>query len=185
MKKQKIDNVICRGTACRAQCSNGITLVALIITIIILIILAGVSLSIALGENGIFKKSKQAVDTYQASAKREQDELDKLYEELTGLTNGKDEIDGINAKEIAENPNAYYGRVVTNYTCQVVGTHDYNEAVENWKIFLADNNNIYLIADNYVWFQYAPGGLDTTPSERGEYILALDEVREIMLFQQI
>ena len=39
--------------------TNGITLIALVITIIILLILAGVSIA-SLGENGLFNKTKQA-----------------------------------------------------------------------------------------------------------------------------
>lgn len=39
---------------------NGITMVSLVITIIILIILAGISLNITIGENGIITKAKQA-----------------------------------------------------------------------------------------------------------------------------
>lgn len=40
--------------------SNGITLITLVITIIILIILAGVVINISLGENGILSRAKQA-----------------------------------------------------------------------------------------------------------------------------
>ena len=39
---------------------NGITLIALVITIIVLIILAGVSINLILGENGIIAKARQA-----------------------------------------------------------------------------------------------------------------------------
>ena len=39
---------------------NGITLIALVITIIVLIILAGIAISMTLGENGIFAKAKEA-----------------------------------------------------------------------------------------------------------------------------
>ena len=39
---------------------NGITLIALVITIIVLIILAGIAISMTLGENGIFTKAKEA-----------------------------------------------------------------------------------------------------------------------------
>ncbi len=49
-----------------------ITLIALVITIIILIILAGVSLNLALGENGIFSKSKTSVDKYEEQNVAEQ-----------------------------------------------------------------------------------------------------------------
>ena len=51
--------------------NKAITLIALIITIIILLILAGVAISFTIGENGIFNKSKSAVGKYKASAAEE------------------------------------------------------------------------------------------------------------------
>ena len=39
---------------------KGITLVALVITIVVLIILAGIAISMTVGENGIFIKAKEA-----------------------------------------------------------------------------------------------------------------------------
>lgn len=39
---------------------QGITLIALVITIIVLLILAGVSLSLVAGENGILKRAENA-----------------------------------------------------------------------------------------------------------------------------
>ena len=44
----------------RKQNSKGITLIALVITIIVLLILAGVSISLVVGDNGILKKSQSA-----------------------------------------------------------------------------------------------------------------------------
>ena len=71
---------------------NAITLVALVITVIILIILAGVSLNLALGQNGIFVKSKEAVNKYKDSAQKEQNEMDNLYNTLKTLDgNGDDD----------------------------------------------------------------------------------------------
>ena len=43
---------------------NGITLIALVITIIVLLILAGVSISLVMGDNGILKKAQGAVNKY-------------------------------------------------------------------------------------------------------------------------
>ena len=40
--------------------NKGITLVALVITVIVLIILAGVTISLVVGDNGIITKSKEA-----------------------------------------------------------------------------------------------------------------------------
>lgn len=46
------------------KADKGITLVALIITIIVLLILAGVSIAMVLGDNGIVNRSKNAVNDY-------------------------------------------------------------------------------------------------------------------------
>ena len=52
--------------------SNGITLIALVITIIVLLILAGVSIAMLSGDNSILKNSqKPADDTKLANAKEE------------------------------------------------------------------------------------------------------------------
>ena len=52
--------------------NNGITLIALVITIVVLIILAGISISVILGENGLVAKAKRAaVQTEEANANDE------------------------------------------------------------------------------------------------------------------
>ncbi len=56
---------------------RGITLIALVITIIVLLILAGVTLSIVL-HTGIIDNSQKAVDTYQAKAEDEVKQMDDL-----------------------------------------------------------------------------------------------------------
>ncbi len=66
---------------------KGITLVALIITIIVLIILAGVSITIALGENGIFQKSKNAVNYYKEQEGIERNTLNATDEYLQNTMN--------------------------------------------------------------------------------------------------
>ncbi len=60
---------------------NGITLVALVVTIIVLLILAGVAISLTLGPEGIIDRSKNAVNTYGNSAKNEEKEMNSFYQE--------------------------------------------------------------------------------------------------------
>ena len=60
---------------------KGITLIALVVTIIILLILAGVSISIIAGENGLFAKANEAVDNYKKIAKEEAEMLNQLLSE--------------------------------------------------------------------------------------------------------
>ncbi len=58
--------------------TSGITLIALVITIIILLILAGVVLNLTLGEHGILKKAEQAGEQYKISEILEKLELEKV-----------------------------------------------------------------------------------------------------------
>ncbi len=58
-----------------AKANKGITLIALVITIIILIILAGVAVNLSLGENGIFNRAKTAREQYKMAEVKEKIEL--------------------------------------------------------------------------------------------------------------
>ena len=58
---------------------KGITLIALVITILILIILAGVTINLTVGENGIFSKAKYAKEKYTNEEYLEQEQLNELY----------------------------------------------------------------------------------------------------------
>lgn len=64
----------------RIKLSNarGITLIALVITIVILIILAGVAINLTLGENGILNKAKYAREEYQLAQEKEKLEIEIL-----------------------------------------------------------------------------------------------------------
>lgn len=62
---------------------------------------------------------------------------------------------GISADDIQQNPAIYYGAEVTGYS---TGHSETSGAVSTWRIFYADESNIYLIADNYIAAQYAPKG---------------------------
>ena len=67
---------------------KGITLVALVITIIVLLILAGVTLNIVLDQDGIIGKAKQAAEEYDNAQKAEQELLGEIegYIEYAGKT---------------------------------------------------------------------------------------------------
>ena len=58
---------------------KGITLVSLVVTIIILIILAGISINTLLGENGIITRAKQAKENMTLAQQEEQQQLNQLY----------------------------------------------------------------------------------------------------------
>ena len=62
--------------------NKGITLVALILTIIILIILAGISISVLTGQDGIINKAKDARQNMELATIEEQEQLNTLYDRL-------------------------------------------------------------------------------------------------------
>ena len=73
---------------------KGITLVALVVTIIVLIILAGVTLNIVLDNDGIINEAKQAADDYENAQKEEQELLGQLdgyleFDEQAGVNKPK------------------------------------------------------------------------------------------------
>lgn len=59
----------------RRENKKGITLIALVITIIVLLVLAGVSLSLTLGENGVLSKAKNATTETRIAEQKEKIEM--------------------------------------------------------------------------------------------------------------
>ena len=77
---------------------------------------------------------------------------------------------GINAEEVKKNAKVFYGSKVTGYTCKGTG-------VEAWRIFYADNENIYLIADDYISINDAPKGKnESSLFGYGDYMLGFNNV---------
>ena len=79
--------------------NKGITLIALVITIIVLLILAGVTIATLTGENGILTRATDArEETRYATIKEEKDlwELNKLADEQTGSNSAEEKEDIIN-----------------------------------------------------------------------------------------
>ncbi len=62
---------------------KGITLITLVVTIIILIILAGISIEVTIGEDGIITITKKTKENIQIAINQEEEQLAKLENELT------------------------------------------------------------------------------------------------------
>ena len=189
--------------------SKGITLIALVITIIVLLILAGVTVAILTGDNGLISKSGEAkkqaeisdgleqleIAVTQSANKRGNIDTTKLAKNLSKI-NGikyinseKEEVDitenteieltakvklkGYNYKinnegnvsykkegmsdneDIMESPATYYGHYVTNYNSPYdAGITEVDGQLGKWQIFMADEDNIYLIASNFITQEY-------------------------------
>ena len=68
--------------------NKGITLVALVITVIILLILAGVALSLITGQEGLFSKARQAGTSYNEASQNELNEMNNLLAMINSVTDG-------------------------------------------------------------------------------------------------
>ena len=79
--------------------NKGITLVALVITIVILIILATISINVIFGDNGLIQKAEEAKEMTANSTIAEQEELDKLLDKIDETTNEAQ----VNAPKLCEN----------------------------------------------------------------------------------
>lgn len=96
-KKKKIRNEE-RKKMKKIQTKNaGITLVALIITIIVMLILAGITINLTIGQNGILKRAEEAGKNHTNATNYEKNQLaefsnrtDKIIENVTGIASGRD-----------------------------------------------------------------------------------------------
>lgn len=72
----------------RVKSTKGITLIALVITIIVLLILAGITINLTIGEHGILNMAKEAGKNYQNSAEYEQGAIANFFNEAQNIING-------------------------------------------------------------------------------------------------
>ena len=76
MEKQKIKSM------------NGITLIALVVTIVVLLILAGVSLNAVFGQDGIIQKAKDSQNKMDEATQNDLDSINELNNWIDGKVNG-------------------------------------------------------------------------------------------------
>ena len=68
--------------------ASGITLIALVVTIVVLLILAGITISLVFSENGIIAKAREAADKTNQAAINEQEEMNKVADYMSNMVNG-------------------------------------------------------------------------------------------------
>ncbi len=83
---------------------KGITLIALVVTVIVLLILAGVAINLTVGDNGLFKRAQNAADTYQDASEREAIEL-----ALAGMQIGSMQETGMTKAELENSLKEQFG----------------------------------------------------------------------------
>ena len=79
---------------------KGITLVALVVTIIVLLILAGVAISFTLGDDGIFRRASDASKIYENAQRNEEESLKEVSNYIDDILNGNT---GNSEEEIKKN----------------------------------------------------------------------------------
>ena len=148
--------------------SKGITLIALVITIIVLLILAGIAISMLSGQNGILTKAADA-KTKTGDAQKEEEKVLKDYEDVINESTGSVKKitfkkqgtgDLANGDEVtASNGEAFYvmggdevGRTITSTTQKVLLLSKYNLKKEGTEITLKQDTTG---ADNMCAFSSA------------------------------
>ena len=146
----------------RSLQERGITLIALVVTIIILLILAGVTLNIALSDNGLFSKTKEAAEKYKKAQKDEEEMVrqiaTQMYSEYVGAyvtgyepTNGtckiSKEISGIKIEDINDSSN---GKIEKDEEGNQIFTTSKEKEDNNelkWRIWDFDGTTLRIILD--------------------------------------
>ena len=113
---------------------NGITLIALAITIVVLLILAGVTITFVLGEDGLIAKAREAQKESANALKNDQSQLDDVADFLNGYTQSES---GYNETDKVNSPNLKKGMIPVYY----------DDASKVWR--KADEN----IKDKH-WYNY-------------------------------
>ena len=134
--------------------NQGITLVALVVTIVVLLILSSVSLNLVLGDNGIIVKAKEAAETTAAAQEKEAMERNLLEKELENSlsTPAVEPTDGVKI------PTGFYYVGGTKASGIVISDNknDKNK-YRNQKVVGTD-----LLGNQYVWI---PCTTDSTSSD--------------------
>lgn len=117
---------------------KGITLIALILTIIILLILAGVTISVFIGDNGLFNTTKQAGEEYIKSQLKEELEIEIANIQSKKIANGQ-EISRDDLWELEK-----IGAIMISVETPAEGEYkDYNFTVdENYIVTIGEKSNV-------------------------------------------
>ena len=67
---------------------KGITLISLVITIIVLLILAGITINLTIGQDGIITRAQEAGRNYQNAAEYEQEQIAEFTNQAENIISG-------------------------------------------------------------------------------------------------
>lgn len=148
--------------------ASGITIISLVITIIVLLILAGVSVSAIFGNNGIINKASEAQNKVDQSTENEQEDLnnmkswldDKLKEKQKKYTKAKKDSKGILQE------NALYDDIIIPKGFKISDVKE-EQIISNGLVILDSNGNEFVwVPVNYeASGELDDNGLDTAFKE--------------------
>ena len=97
------------------QNSNGITLIALVVTIVVLLILAGITITALFGENGLIERAKMADQKTQEGIRNDISAIKGLDAQVDAIITGKETIESLMARASNKNETVYdkYGNKIT------------------------------------------------------------------------
>ena len=151
---------------------KGITLIALVVTVVVLIILATVSILAVFGDNGIIARAQKVKDAHEEGKADEANTLEDYASYIDSYNPGVNIIMGNEKIKITKkNVQNYLGKIVTNYEPTVdtikFGDKDYIVS-KTYRLYYIDfegkygkKDTIYLKAD-YSGEEYSLSDIDTT-----------------------
>ena len=168
--------------------NTGITMVALVVTIIVLIILAGVTITLVLGENGLISKAKEAKVAASNAEKIEDEQLDSIEHEMGVLLGQK--MPKVSVNETATDNSTINGEkgsysnpiIPKGFKAIDTDTAKWNDAdgYNNGLVIEDDTKDETTQGSQFVWVPvqnyedfhliegYNKGGTDTTLSKQSE-----------------
>ncbi len=129
--------------------NKGITMISLVVTIIVLIILAGVSINMVIGDNGIITIAQKAKENTELARIEEEEQLNNLYEEFQNSGGIIDDGSDTEAIEKLENFKKIIATAITNEGVLTAETDTAETMAENiGKIMKEQTKNATATADN-------------------------------------
>ena len=128
---------------------SGITLIALVVTIVVLLILAGVSINAIFNDNGIINKARDAQNKMDEAVKNDQTGINELSNLINSYANGT--TNGENTETTTENWTQNKTTVTNGTTTYTVGdNYTYNCGVSTykggWKVLGAENGELLIMS---------------------------------------
>ena len=114
---------------------HGITLIALVITIIVLLILAGVSINVVFNQGDLFGKANNAVEQWNNKVAEEEGKINQLLNVLEGgsLPEEPEQKEKVNAPVVKEGMIAvYYDNGWKKANANKDNWYNYNESKKEW-----------------------------------------------------